>query len=373
MPAGYDAEVAELFRDFRAASGLSEADLAAQLATRLDVIQALENGALYALPSWTETCRVVTAYGMLLNLDVRPLLQRIYAQVEGGAPGPAPRPQPDRPFMPQSQNGARPPGNQWSSAPFNQAAPSKAPPPGRSPSPFGLDNSAGNQPRRERAAPFSPPFNEPVPNQPRHEKASPFGLPFDEPAQSEQPPQRPSPFEPFQAPKGSAPPLGRWGGAPATQQPRNAPSSPPLSQPSFKSEAKPAPFSQPSFAQEAKQKPSPFSRPGLPTESKPVAQPSLDLVSKAAARAKAKTTAATASSKEKSKPRRGLLKWGIAALIASAAVLGLWIVLSKPGLLGMPGSKPVEQGATQEQGPPPPPAQDGPDPRSRKADRLPSP
>ena len=48
MPAGYDAEVAELFRDLRAASALSEADLAARLGTRADVVQALEQGALYA-------------------------------------------------------------------------------------------------------------------------------------------------------------------------------------------------------------------------------------------------------------------------------------------------------------------------------------
>ena len=46
MPAGYDAEVAELFRDFRAASNLSERDLAAKLATRVEVVQALEQGAL---------------------------------------------------------------------------------------------------------------------------------------------------------------------------------------------------------------------------------------------------------------------------------------------------------------------------------------
>ena len=46
MPAGYDAEVAELFRDLRSASGLSEADLAAQLATRPEVVQALEQGAV---------------------------------------------------------------------------------------------------------------------------------------------------------------------------------------------------------------------------------------------------------------------------------------------------------------------------------------
>src|SRR5262249_48905555 len=72
MPAGYDAEVAELFRDLRSASGLSEADLAAQLATRPEVVQALEQGALYALPPWPETYRVVATYGTLLNLDVRP-------------------------------------------------------------------------------------------------------------------------------------------------------------------------------------------------------------------------------------------------------------------------------------------------------------
>ena len=85
MPAGYDAEVAELFRDLRAASNLSEADLAATLATRPEVVQALEQGALYALPPWPETSRVVNSYGLLLNLDVRPLLRRIYAQLEAGS------------------------------------------------------------------------------------------------------------------------------------------------------------------------------------------------------------------------------------------------------------------------------------------------
>ena len=60
MPAGYDAEVADLFRDLRAASGMSETDLAAQLATRLEVVQALEQGAIYALPPWPETYRVIS-------------------------------------------------------------------------------------------------------------------------------------------------------------------------------------------------------------------------------------------------------------------------------------------------------------------------
>src|SRR3972149_11313731 len=84
MPAGYDAEVGERFRDLRSATALTEMDLATRLGTRPDVVQALEQGALYALPPWAETCRVVNAYGALLNLDVRPLLRRIYAQLEAG-------------------------------------------------------------------------------------------------------------------------------------------------------------------------------------------------------------------------------------------------------------------------------------------------
>ncbi len=105
MPAGYDAEVAELFRDFRAASNLSEGDLAARLSTRIEVVQALEQGALYALPPWAETCRVVNNYGLLLNLDVRPLLRRIYAQVEAGIVELRPKPMPEVPFMTPPETG----------------------------------------------------------------------------------------------------------------------------------------------------------------------------------------------------------------------------------------------------------------------------
>ena len=118
MPAGYDAEVAELFRDLRAASALSEADLAARLGTRADVVQALEQGALYALPPWAETCRVVNAYGALLNLDVRPLLRRIYAQLEAGIVELRPKAMPDVPVM-------MPPDNSdFAFRPGTQAAPS---------------------------------------------------------------------------------------------------------------------------------------------------------------------------------------------------------------------------------------------------------
>jgi transcriptional regulator with XRE-family HTH domain len=99
MPAGYDAEVAELFRDLRAASNLSETDLAARLGTRMEVVQALEQGALYALPPWPETCRIVNGYGALLHLDVRPLLRRIYAQLEAGIVELQPKTMPDVPTM----------------------------------------------------------------------------------------------------------------------------------------------------------------------------------------------------------------------------------------------------------------------------------
>ena len=48
MPAGYDAEVAELFRDLRAASNLTETDLAQRIATPIEVVKALEQGAIIA-------------------------------------------------------------------------------------------------------------------------------------------------------------------------------------------------------------------------------------------------------------------------------------------------------------------------------------
>ena len=56
-------------------------------------------GALYALPPWAETCRVVNAYGAMLNLDVRPLLRRIYAQLEAGIVELRPKAMPDVPVM----------------------------------------------------------------------------------------------------------------------------------------------------------------------------------------------------------------------------------------------------------------------------------
>ena len=120
MSAGYDAEMADLFRDLRAASNLTEADLAVKIATPVEVVQALEQGAIYALPPWPETSRVVSAYGTILNLDTAPLLRRIYAQLEAGVVELGPKPALDVPVM------VPPPGNIPAPAPA-QAMPQPVP------------------------------------------------------------------------------------------------------------------------------------------------------------------------------------------------------------------------------------------------------
>lgn len=123
MPAGCDAEVATLFRDLRVASNLTEADLAARIATPVEVVQALEQGALYALPPWPETCRVVNAYGTMLNLDTGPLLRRIYAQLEAGIVELGPKAMPDVPVMVPPGGGDFAPGQANAAAPAPHATP----------------------------------------------------------------------------------------------------------------------------------------------------------------------------------------------------------------------------------------------------------
>src|SRR6266508_2863067 len=187
MPAGYDAEVAELFRDLRAASALSETDLAARLSTRVDVVQALEQGALYALPPWAETCRVVNAYGALLNLDVRPLLRRIYAQLEAGIVELRPKPMPDvpvmtppensdvrfHPYRPAAPSGPSPLDIQWTPDPL-PARPQGAPPPApRSPSPQAPWPNAAPSPQAWPGAPSSPAPQAPWPNAAPQRPAAP--------------------------------------------------------------------------------------------------------------------------------------------------------------------------------------------------------
>ena len=217
MPAGYDAEVAELFRDLRSASGLSEADLAAQLATRPEVVRALEQGALYALPPWPETYRVVATYGTLLNLDVRPLLRRIYAQVEAGIVELAPKAMPDVPFM------APPDGN---ARDFQGQAPQSAPPEPRQPTPppsrapqAAPDRRPAPPHQAPAPQPRSQPQPPPPPQWPPQQRGAPPSPPRAAPPQPQtQPRATPVPQREARAPSQPQPPQSR-----AALPPRTAP------------------------------------------------------------------------------------------------------------------------------------------------------
>ncbi len=223
MPAGYDAEVAELFRDLRAASGLSEADLAGHLATRIEVVQALEQGALYALPPWPETCRVVATYGTLLNLDVRPLLRRIYAQVEAGIVELAPKPMPEMPFMAppedinrEIQEQARPSAPSVSE-PFPPQPRQAAPPPSRAP------QAVPDWRAQLRQPPTPQPQPRPQPQSPPQPRAAAQPQPRAAPQPQS---RRASPLQPQPQPR-PAPPVQPQPQARAALPPRMAPAEPP--------------------------------------------------------------------------------------------------------------------------------------------------
>jgi hypothetical protein len=296
MPAGYDAEVAELFRDLRAASNLTETDLAARIATRPEVVQALEQGALYALPPWPETCRVVNAYGTLLNLDTRPLLRRIYAQLEAGIVELRPKAVPDVPVMsPQRGQGFGVGGNNNAAQP---ARPPQAPTP-QPPWPNGPQ--AAPQPHAPwlGGAPQFPQSG--MPGMPRQAPQAPS-------------PQAPWPNGPQPAPQPQARPA----------QPRPAQPQPPAYQP-------PQPSPQ-AYA------PGPPAAP-LQGEDAYMGEPE--------------------PAPARKKP--ALLKWGLVALVASVIGFGLWMALSDSGPNLSPGASSPSD-----------PVLDPDDPRSRKADRLPS-
>jgi transcriptional regulator with XRE-family HTH domain len=80
MPSGYDEQTAQLFRQMRAATGLSLEHMARRLGTTPRILSLFECGAMLALPEWQETQRIVGNYGRLVGVDVSPLLSRIYAQ-----------------------------------------------------------------------------------------------------------------------------------------------------------------------------------------------------------------------------------------------------------------------------------------------------
>jgi hypothetical protein len=339
MPAGYDAEVAELFRDLRSATALTEMDLATRLGTRPDVVQALEQGALYALPPWAETCRVVNAYGALLNLDVRPLLRRIYAQLEAGIVELQPKAMPEMPTMTPPENGdfGYAAGNSGGASRPNPLdipwPPPDAPPPRQPayppPPQQNWQNAGAAQPH---AAPQAPRPN--AGYQPQPQNAWPQ-------AQPGQPhPQHWAAAQPQQ--QGARPGAPQQGGRPAMPQPgpdrrppqqRPAQGQPPQPQPAPPRQAPPPqPQYQPPPQPEPGQVDAEFGVSPVESLGEPEAKPK--------------------------RRRPPLLKWALGLLILSVVAFGLWFALSHaPGTSGLqsPGSG----------------TSDPDDPRSRKADRLP--
>jgi hypothetical protein len=343
MPAGYDAEVAELFRDLRAATSLSEMDLAARMGTRPEVVQALEQGALFALPPWAETCRVVNAYGAMLNLDVRPLLRRIYAQLEAGIVELQPKTIPDVPVMAPSDNNdfnfaTGNAGGNASGAPNPLDIPWPPPQqqqPNRTarPNAQGMPVSQAPQAPRPNAQPSSP-QQAPWPNAAPKPQA---GWPAQQPHQ-----QHPSQASPgnqpmTQAPRPQAPPQRQAAPQPLQGDRRQAQPRPQQGQ---------APHSQPQpEAQARRQAPQP------PRPAPPELEPKT-----------AGFGPAPAPAVPEPEPKRGrskLLKWGLGALIVSVVAFGLWLALSQAP--HTPGLQAPSSGTL-----------DPDDPRSRKSDRLPN-
>jgi hypothetical protein len=313
MPSGYDAEVAELFRDLRAATALSEMELAARIGTRPEVVEALEQGALQALPPWAETCRVVNAYGTMLNLDVRPLLRRIYAQLEAGIVELQPKPFPEVPTMtpPDSDDFA-----------FGSGAPAGGPAPN----------------------PLDIPWPPPQPQAPPQRQAWPNAGPPPSP-QARRPNAAgiPQPQNMRPRPPGGPQPSQAWPGGPQAmpQAPRPAPGQRPPAPP------------QPQAAQRSPQPRPPQQQP--PPQAQPPRQPQTS----EAEMLEAAFGPGAAQKEPEPKKKRGrswLLKLGIIVLIlaAIAAVLaGLYVFAPGSG-----GNAPAT-------------TTDPDDPRSKKTDRLP--
>jgi hypothetical protein len=321
MPAGYDAEVAELFRDLRAATTLTEMDLAARLGTRPDVVQALEQGALYALPPWAETCRVVNAYGALLNLDVRPLLRRIYAQLEAGIVELQPKAMPDVPVMMPPENG------DFGFASGNSGAAGR-------PNPLDI--------------PWPPPAQQPPPQSLNPPQPTPQGRPNPAPQPQRQPqnswPQSgPAQSHPQAWPGNQPPPQGQRPGPPQGR--------PPAPQPG---PDRRAPQPRPAQAQTPQPEHQPPSQ-AHPQPMPPYAPQPEPLPPDADFGA----AAAPLPEPETKRRRPALLKWALGALIVSVVAFGLWFALSHapgPGGPQLPGAGRLDPD----------------DPRSRKADRLPN-
>jgi hypothetical protein len=336
MPAGYDAEVAELFRDLRSATALNEMELATRLGTRPDVVQALEQGALYALPPWAETCRVVNAYGALLNLDVRPLLRRIYAQLEAGIVELQPKAMPDVPVMTPPENGD-----------LGYASGNSA---GARPNPLDIPWPPPDTPQRQ-------PQPQPSPQQPwQNAGVQPHAAPqAPRPNAAYQPqPQNAWP----QAQPGQPQPQGWPAGQPQPQA--NRPGTPQAGRPAMPQPGpdRRAPQQRPTQSQPPQPQPAPPRQAPLPPQFQPPPQPEPVPVDAEFGVSPGSPLAAQEREPKPKRRRPALLKWGLGALILSLVGFGLWFALSHaPGTSGLQ----LPSSGTS----------DPDDPRSRKADRLP--
>jgi hypothetical protein len=284
--------------------------LAQRIATPIEVVQALEQGAIYALPPWPETCRVVNAYGTLLNLDTRPLLRRIYAQLEAGIVELRPKAMPDVPVMAPQSGGDASFGGPVAQPP--RQAPQAMPQAPSWPNGGGAPQQQAPQPQAPQPRGPRPQASQPQAPQPH---AWPGGAPQYPQNAPGQAPQAPAWSNGPQAPQ-------PWAPEPRAPQPQAYPAEPQY-QPAQRDYAQEPPVEaaeDASFPGEAEEEP-----------------------------------------KQKQK-RPALLKWGIAALVAAVVLIGLWLALGdsssdRGSSSGFNASDPVL---------------DPDDPRSRKADRLPN-
>jgi hypothetical protein len=161
MPAGHDAELATIFREMRRAAGISTEQVAGRLATPVETIEALENGALLALPEWPELTRIITAYAAQLGLDSRPILRRLEGQLgasktAAAAPAPAaqeaftPDPSTPKPARPASAGPSGPPMPPSAMPP---PPPTSAPPPQPRRSPLPQPPGAAPPPQPQQSPP----------------------------------------------------------------------------------------------------------------------------------------------------------------------------------------------------------------------------
>ena len=361
MPAGYDAEVADLFQDFRVAiskntgSNLTEADLAARIATPVEVVQALEQGAIYALPPWPETARVVNAYGSLLNLDTRPLLRRIYAQIEAGVVELGPKPVPDVPVMPPQAGGDAALGGAAPAQPQRQPQPQ----------PQGMPQAAPGQPGWQNG-PAQPQPQAPHPQTP---------LAPNWPGGAPQAPHAGMPGAPGQPPQ-QAPAAPAWSngpqGVPQPQVPNPAAyQQPPQAYPpegALPLQGEDASFEDAALGGDAAMGDAGRGDAAMGSDAAMMdpnmGDPAMSdpaMGDPAMGGAEMGDPAAFGAEPEPKKKRPALLKWGIAALVASVVLVGLWM------FLGDSSDSSSSSGSFASD-----PVLDPDDPRSRKADRLPS-